>query len=178
MLYAVGFTTSSVFFFAIASVAGFVVASLWPAEGRLRFFGVACLSLAVVDLLRMLRGAYGSFGLMRQTPRSWGTASAGGVALWGLDTGLVVTTVRATCLPFLGVVGVISGFGAPWFGLFYALGYLAALIWSCARPRACQAPEAPIPRLLTMHRLRDRARLLGIVYSALAGVLLLVIALP
>lgn len=171
-MYAIGFFTSSALLFAMTYALGSLAAVHFSVEVRLWLFGGVCLFLAAVDVLRMLRGAYGSVGLLRQTPKRWGESSAQGVVLWGLDTGLVLTTVRASCLPFMGVAGVATGFGGFWWGVFYAAGYLAALIWTCARPRAWRATETPIARLLSMHTMRDRARLLGVLYATAAAALI------
>ena len=41
---------------------------------------------------------------------------------WGLDTGLPISTVRATSLPALGVILAATGHATVLHGLFYGLG--------------------------------------------------------
>ena len=123
------------------------------------------------DLLwRVMTGRFGSTGLIRQTPERLGRSSHWGVLLWGLDTGTPVTTVRASALPLLGVVGVALGFGTVWSGILYAGGYLAVLCWVCSRTRGFFGVSHDTSYLIReLQRVRDRARLAGVLYAGIVA---------
>ena len=84
--------------------------------------------LMLVDSLRWWAGRSTSFGPERQTPYLWRLKGRIGVLGWGLDTGLPVSTVRATSLPVLGVILVATGHGSPFHGLFYGLGVTLGVV--------------------------------------------------
>jgi len=84
--------------------------------------------LLVVDLIRVWAGKSFSVGLPRQTPYQWRFHGIRGFLAWGLDTGTSISTVRASALPLLSVAAVTLGFGAPWIGAAYAIGFGAALL--------------------------------------------------
>lgn len=115
--------------------AGLFVAALF-AFSQVLFGGDQALPLAIVlvsvllasDLLRTWAGFGTSTGFSRQTPKRWGQTSLLGVFAWGLDTGVPVTTIRATPLPALGVVLTLSGMGSPLGGLAYALGLSVGVV--------------------------------------------------
>ncbi len=124
---------------------------------------MAALLLAALDVWRILTGRFGSTGLIRQTPRRVVSSSVPGVVVWGLDTGLPVTTVRASALPFLGIAGVAVGFGEPWFGLLYAGGFLGAVGWLAIRPAGIGGISHDLTAItIGLQRLRDRGRTAGV----------------
>lgn len=137
--------------FAVSAAGSFLVFDL-VAAAALRGVPLAWRSAAAllgVGVLvglewRRLRGRTCSLGLRRQTPRHLGRAPAG-VLLWGLDTGVPLTTVRATMLPLAGVLLCALGLGGRWVGLAYALGFLLPLWLLCFVPRPAGA--APLPDL-------------------------------
>ena len=47
---------------------------------------------------------------------------------WGIDTGIPITTVRASPLPLLALFAVGTGFGAWWIGISYWFGLALGLI--------------------------------------------------
>ena len=71
-----------------------------------------------------------SFGLSRQTPHRIRLRGWTGVLAWGLDTGLPVSTVRATSLPMIGVILTGTGHAGPLHGVFYGLGVTLGLLVS------------------------------------------------
>jgi len=85
-------------------------------------------ALLAVDAVRVWAGASTSLGLARQTPYEWRLKGLAGVLGWGLDTGLQLSTVRATSLPVVGLVLVAAGHGGPAHGLAYGLGIVAGLL--------------------------------------------------
>ncbi len=133
-LFGAGFLLSSVASFALAAGIGGALSSVLAARSRLALLLAIVLALLVTDAVRARRGLQCSLGLRRQTPRRLGFRAIGPLA-WGLDTGLPLTTYRATPLPFIGLACVALGFGHPWIGLAYAAGFLGCLVIFCAWPR-------------------------------------------
>lgn len=133
-LYALGALASSTLFVLAVYLAG-----TWFQEvaGR-RASIVAALGLAgllmFVDVVRLWGGRSTSFGPGRQTPYEWRLKGRVGVLGWGLDTGLPVSTVRATSLPALGVILVATGQGSWFVGLFYGVGLALGVL--VGMPRA------------------------------------------
>ena len=84
--------------------------------------------LMFIDAVRLWGGRSTSFGPNRQTPYGWRLSGPIGVLGWGLDTGVPVTTVRASSLPMLGVLLVATGHGGPLHGLAYGLGLAVGLL--------------------------------------------------
>ena len=102
-----------------------------------------------------------SVGLTRQTPRRWGFRPVG-VLSWGLDAGTPITTVRLTPLPVLGVLMVLLGYGSPWIGFGYAVGFLGSLTLATMWPQPNER-EFPLPFDVTrpLSRSVSRVRLGG-----------------
>lgn len=136
-LFAAGFLLSSAASFALAAGLGVALSSALASATRLALLLGVVLVLLTVDIARSRRGIACSLGLRRQTPRHLGFTPLGPL-VWGLDTGLPLTTYRATPLPFIGLACVGLGFGHPWVGLAYAAGFLGSLVLSCAWPRAAE----------------------------------------
>ncbi|MCB1037334.1 MAG: hypothetical protein KDD47_26120, partial [Acidobacteria bacterium] len=125
-VFAVGFVASALASFAlVATWVGRPLTALLGPGLRLGLLGSAAVLLLVIDLRRSRRGEICSLGPHRQTPRHLGYRPFG-TLLWGLDTGLPLTTYRTTPLPVIGIFLVALGFGSPWIGLAYATGFLGA----------------------------------------------------
>lgn len=170
LLYATGFVSSATAFFFVAHLVGNEVTEQFSDDLRTRLLGIAAAVLCALDLWRVMTGRFGSTGLIRQTPERLGRSSHWGVMLWGLDTGTPVTTVRASALPLLGVIGVALGFGIAWSGILYAGGYLAVLCWLCFRARGFFGVSHDTTRLIReLQRVRDRARLAGVLYAGIVA---------
>ena len=132
-LFSAGFLLSSAASFALAAGIGAAVSSALALRVRLALLLGTVLVLLAIDIVRSRRGLHCSFGLRRQTPRRLGYQPIGPL-LWGLDTGLPLTTYRATPLPFIGLACVALGFGHPSIGLAYGAGFVGSLLASCAWP--------------------------------------------
>jgi hypothetical protein len=85
--------------------------------------------------LRALRTGTFSLGPHRQTPKvlahdpqRWWVPPL----LWGIDTGLVVTTYRVSFCSWLLLILTITGFAPGWVGLAYGLGFTIPL-WLTVR---------------------------------------------
>lgn len=118
--------------------------------------------LISADLYRMATGRYGSFGLVRQTPAQRAASSSLGVAVWGLDTGLPWSTVRASSLPLIASAASLLGFGIWWQGLLYGIGSIGTLWVICARQKGLLGVSHDAVRLsILLVGQRDRARIVG-----------------
>jgi hypothetical protein len=113
------------------------------AEPRLRLLGLAMalVALLVADMIRVWAGRTTSCGLNRQTPKRWVKFGLAGIFGWGLDTGLPISTVRATPFPIVGLILVAAGFGTRWIGLLYTGGLTAGLLVSLTLPRGLETLE-------------------------------------
>lgn len=101
----------------------------------------------LVDAVRLWGGRSTSFGPGRQTPYAWRLKGRVGVLGWGLDTGLPVTTVRATSLPALGVILAATGHGAWFDGLFYGLGLTLGVLVGLPRALSRERIDAAMAEL-------------------------------
>lgn len=140
-IFTLGFAMAAVAAFSIAgwigsslhSIAGTERSQLWLALLGIGF-------LAFNEWFRLRRGDYCSFGPRRQTPQELGRSPLG-VFLWGADTGVPITTVRATPLPLVGLLLILLGFGEGWLaGVAYSGGFLVSLWVLCSKRR--RPPES------------------------------------
>ena len=118
--------------------------------------------LLFVDMVRLWGGRSTSFGPGRQTPYDWRLKGRVGVLGWGLDTGLPVSTVRATSLPALGVILVAAGHGAWFDGLFYGVGLTLGVL-------------VGMPRVLSRERIDSVMAELEHIRRAIGPVLLVLV---
>ncbi len=120
----------------------------------------------------------GIFGLStpmwrRQTPRHWyprfGADAAG--LLWGLDAGLVATTIRVTSLSWAGLSIVLLGLTPWWSGLAYGLGFVLPLAISLVVPRAnsAQLTLEPLWLLERLHAAEHWMRRAGYIVLAVGS---------
>lgn len=171
-----GFTFSAVLLFTVASFVGAAVGvTLLPENVRLTTAVVCCAAMVVLDSVALRRHAMCPVGFRRQTPKSmvlqYGDTK--GALIWGLDTGLAITTFRVSAATWamiaLGLLHV-----APWWqGLAYAVGFcLPVAVAILLVPRLPDHPDGTSPepewisRLLFRHRRVAQALALG---SALAA---------
>jgi hypothetical protein len=133
-----GFLIAAMTFFALAWLVGrtLPVGWAWPV-----IVPVALALCAASDL------AFPRFPLpmaRRQTPqRLVGRFHpALGGFIWGLDTGSVVSTFRASGASWAGVVLVLAGWGPWWSGLAYALAFCLPLTAVVLAAHADVAPTA------------------------------------
>jgi hypothetical protein len=103
------------------------------------FFQAGAITLAAIagiafDVTAVRRGNF-SLGPHRQTPKvlahdphRWWIPPL----LWGIDTGLVVTTYRVSFCSWVLLVMTLTGFAPGWSGLAYGLGFTLPL-WVTVR---------------------------------------------
>lgn len=142
------------FFLLVDLVPGALSRSLLNRTERLWLAACAFCLLLLVDGIRTWSGRSSSLGPNRQTPYRWRLLGSRGVFGWGLDTGLPISTVRASPLPVIGLVLAALGFGGPAAGLFYAIGLATGLLWGCSQ--AAHAAEATAIRSGGLEVLSDR----------------------
>jgi hypothetical protein len=122
---ALGFTFSAITVFALMSVAGGLVGgSSYLSQGIVAIVLVLC---AIIDL------AYPRVRptlMYRQTPRSLAGRVSLPVtgALWGLDTGTVVSTFRVSAASWGALIVTFGGWGPWWAGSVYAVAFCGPLI--------------------------------------------------
>jgi len=170
MMLALGFTVSAFALYAALSSAGSrLLGDLGSTTaGRL----VAATSVAMLlgfDALRARRPGAMGLSCARQTPKSleprYGLSRA--ALLWGLDAGLVVTTIRVTSLSWAALAVTFLGLVPWWSGLAYALGFtvpVAAMILAVPRrtdPTGETDPE-PVWLVLRILDLRGSLKLAGL----------------
>lgn len=144
-LYVLGVLASSTLFVFVVDAVGVRFAGLAGRRGSIVAALVAVGLLMLVDAIRLWAGRSTSLGPDRQTPYGWRMKGRVGVLGWGLDTGLPISTVRATPLPVLGVILAATGHAGPFHGLFYGfgitLGVLAGLPALRSQPRTDRAMD-------------------------------------
>jgi cytochrome c biogenesis protein CcdA len=157
-----GFALSAALIFAVAGFVGRALGvTLVPERARLAAAVLCCVALVGLDLLALRRHTMCPVTLRRQTPKNlvMRHGDTKGALIWGLDTGLSVTTFRVSAATWallaLGLLGV-----APWWqGVAYAAGFcvpIAAAILLV--PRRSDRPDGTtrephwISRLLTRYR--------------------------
>lgn len=172
-LFSAAFATSSVIaFLALDTVIGEALRGL-PVSWRYVAALLGTFFLAGLEWRRLRRGQACSLGLGRQTPRHLGRVPIGVVA-WGLDTGIPVTTVRATILPFVGVYLTALGLAGKWVGLAYAIGFLLPLWVLCIVPRPASATAVLDLDWISdvLLRAARHARVAAVVMSCAGGLML------
>ena len=76
-----------------------------------------------------------AIGPSRQTPQRLSRHGRVGVLAWGLDTGIPLTTVRATSLPLSAITMAVLLDVPVYAGLVYAVGFLSGLIVLSLSPK-------------------------------------------
>ncbi len=151
-VYALGVMLSSVLFVYVVDAAGTGFAAIAGRRGSM----LAALALSglliLIDGLRVWGGRSTSFGLNRQTPYAWRLKGPIGIIGWGLDTGLPVSTVRATSLPLLGVILAATGHAGPLHGLFYGFGVTAGVLVGLLALRPDERIDQAMDRILRRYR--------------------------
>jgi hypothetical protein len=151
--FAAAFIAASLAIFALAHASGAAlgVAEL-PIAWRWTVAGMALLALAAVDLYAVRRKTYCPITLRRQTPRSLRLrfSPTVGASLWGLDTGLAVTTFRVSAATWAALLLTFLGFGTWWIGICYGIAFvvpLMGLLWIGPVGKASAAPDPLDPGL-------------------------------
>ncbi|MDQ3151408.1 MAG: hypothetical protein M3R63_06735 [Actinomycetota bacterium] len=134
----IGFFVSSVSVFAaLHRVSGVAGVETLSAAVRMSLGGSAVLLLVVAEARSIRQNRMFSFGFSRQAVRHvYVTRGAGiGALLWGLDTGLIVTTYRVSIASWAAVVLTALHLVPSWVGVIYAVAFSVPLIALIALPR-------------------------------------------
>jgi hypothetical protein len=115
-----------------------------PFEWRLAFAGAGLLPLALVDIHASRKGRCCPIGRRRQTPRTLMRHYPMDVVatVWGLDTGLVITTFRVAAVTWAALLLVALGLSSRWAGIGYAAGFTLPFLILLWRPRLERAAHA------------------------------------
>ena len=151
-VYVLGALVSSTVFVFVVDAAGGRLAAAAGRQGSIVVALAAMGLLMLVDAIRLWGGRSTSFGPARQTPYHWRLKGRTGVVGWGLDTGLPVSTVRATSLPVLGVILAATGHAGPFHGLFYGLGVTLGLLTALPAVRSPERTDRAMDDLLRRYR--------------------------
>ena len=154
--YAAGVLASSMLFGLVVHTAvGAPLGSALGDRDSLLLAAALAAALLAADGLRVWGGRVTSLGPGRQTPHRWRTRGLAGVLGWGLDTGLPLSTVRASPLPLLGAILIATGLAGPFHGLLYGAGLVAGVLAGAWASRAAPTVVA------TMNVLVRRQGVLG-----------------
>jgi hypothetical protein len=139
-----------------------------PAAWRIALAAAGMLPLMLADLSAMTRSTYCPISWRRQTPRSLVRRHHMFVVatLWGLDTGLVVTTFRVAAVTWAALLLAALGLAPWWVGIAYGVSFIVPFTALLVRPQLGRAArsEAPTdPGLETMLRMRSRVQRLSAV---------------
>ncbi len=121
-----GFLVSATALFGIANFVGMALGTyLLPEKARLAAALVCIGALIVLDVLSFRRRTMCPITFRRQTPKNlvFRYGNTRGALIWGLDTGLAVTTFRISAATWaLIVLGLLNV--APWWqGIAYGMGF-------------------------------------------------------
>ena len=182
-LFAVMFVVAAVAVFALTSAAGAAlhIAEL-PLSWRRSIAGVALLALAAADLLAVRRRTYCPLSWRRQTPRALMRRFPPRIvaSLWGLDTGLAITTFRVSAATWAALVLTFLGFGTWWIGVCYGVAFvvpLMAVIWLGPVGNAAVAPDPLDPGLDRLLRSRPFAQVSSALLLCICALIVLAFAL-
>lgn len=158
MLYlALGFVGSSTAVFAALYGVGAVWGQDVPVTVR-HWTAVVLLAVcAVVDAAMLWSGRVYSVGWSRQTPRRavYQLGDRFGALVWGLDTGLVVTTFRISAATWAALGLALLNVAPAWIGVAYGVGFVGPLAVSVLRPRGrdeAVADPSWLPDILVRYR--------------------------
>jgi hypothetical protein len=171
-----GFLVSATTLFALASFVGMAIGTyLLPEKVRLAAALVCVVALIVLDVLALRRRAMCPITLRRQTPKNFAFhyGNTRGALIWGLDTGLAVTTFRISAATWAMIVLGLLNVAPWWQGLAYGLGFClpiaAAILLVPRRPDDQDGTSREphwISRMLNQHR---RVAQLVTLLTAVAG---------
>jgi hypothetical protein len=152
-----GFLVSATAVFGAVYVSGaaFGVGRL-PVAARMWLAVALCAAMWVVDAVSLRKGDFCRLSPRRQTPKNlfYERGERAGPLLWGLDTGLAVTTFRVSAATWASLGLVLLNLGPWWIGTAYAAGFCVPLAFSILAPRWRGDAVEPqwISRWLMLHR--------------------------
>jgi hypothetical protein len=129
--FATAFLMAALGVFACTFLLGSLAVTQDVARGWRQLIAAAGLTgLAAVDVVAIRRATYCPVGLARQTPkvamRKFSPVVTAGI--WGVDTGLVVTTYRVAAITWGALVLVFLGLSGWQIGVGYGTGFVVPLM--------------------------------------------------
>jgi hypothetical protein len=170
----VGFLLSSVTVLAVAhAVAEASGTPHLPGPVRQALALGGCVACCLVDLGVVRRRRACSIGPHRQTGKNllFRYGPRLGPFLWGLDTGLAVTTFRMTTLTWAAIGLSLLGLAPWWVGVAYGVGFSAPLGWAVLVPKWREPEPVRIVRILVRCRWTAQAGALVVLLSSTAALL-------
>jgi hypothetical protein len=173
----VGFVASASLAFAVAFGVGRAFGVLLvPAAVRLLAAVVLCAGLLTADVAALRAKTLCRIGFRRQTPKNliYRYGPHRGPLLWGLDTGLAVTTFRVSAATWALLALLVLQLVPWWIGVAFGMGFVASQLVVVVLPRWRHAAADGTPRephWITTHLMRRRWVGQVAALVALAGVI-------
>jgi hypothetical protein len=152
-LFVTGFLGSAVTIFFLSFLLGVTVhIHELPLPLRRSIAAAGLAILALMDVWARNKGTYCLLGLRRQTPRrlrrrySWGVVAS----LWGIDTGLAITTVRVAAATWGAILLTMLGLSGWPTGVAYGIAFtipFTILLWTHRAGRIAVTYEPGDPGL-------------------------------
>ena len=164
-VFAASFIVGATAIFAAASLAGtgLRVAGV-PLSWRIVIGAAVFAALAVVDLRAIRTRDYCPIGWRRQTPQR-GTRFGPMIsaAVWGFDTGTIVTTFRVAAITWGALSMAALGLAPWWIGIIYGLGFIVPLLFMLIM----REPDSDsLQRLLAMRSLLQSCSAIALVLGS------------
>jgi hypothetical protein len=181
-LFATAFVVAALAAFAFAHYIGSLLnVSQFPAAWRLSLAGIVLVALAAADVHAVRRKTYCPISWRRQTPRQLMRQYPARLValLWGLDTGLAVTTFRVSAATWGALFLTFLGFGTWWVGIVYGISFIVPLMtFICVGPvgKASAAPEHIDPGLDRLIASRPFAQSIAAFLLSAGGIFALALA--
>lgn len=125
-----GFTCSALVVFGAATLVGAALGlDRLPLAARLTVAALLGAGMVAVDLTSLRAPHFCRLTLRRQTPKALSSRYGPrlGALLWGVDTGVAVTTIRMSAAAWVVLTLGVLGLAPWWVGLAYAVGFSVPL---------------------------------------------------
>ena len=164
---AAGFVISALIASSLVALLGRLVERNLADSTRL---AVALLLIGAMTIAASLRRSVFVPFVSRQTPQQ-ASSRRGGTFWWGLDTGLMITTIRVTYLTPIVLLVSALGYGRFWMGLLYAVGFIGPTAWHVLSRRG---EEDEYELVCTLEGRKTSLRTFGLAAGIGLGVTMLV----
>jgi hypothetical protein len=173
-----GFTVSAVMAIGAVHVAGAAFGlTVVPVHARIWFALPLCAALCLIDIAALRSRSLCKMTMRRQTPKNliFRYGDRVGPLIWGLDTGLAVTTFRVAGATWAVLVLSLLNLVPWWLGLVYAAGFCIPVTVATIGPR--WRPEGPDgtpvePQWISRALVRWRRLVQGLCLTVLTGQLI------
>ncbi|HEX2123392.1 MAG TPA: hypothetical protein VHL59_17305 [Thermoanaerobaculia bacterium] len=164
VVFAASFIAGAIAIFGAAALGGAALRAAGVSLTWRMAIGAALFAaLAVVDLRAIRTGAYCPIGWRRQTPqRGTRFGALVSAAVWGFDTGIVVTTFRVAAITWGALSLTLLGLAPWWIGIGYGLGFTVPIVFLLLTR---DANSDSLQRLLRMRSLLQSCSAIALVLS-------------